>query len=175
MPPYVKVQGTTRAPFRVNGQKVTNKGAITLDLGDPKTRLEYAHHVAIGRIISVGSVAPAVAGTVVTKGGVVTPTTSATVRGLDVTAGTTRVAAGTLNNFLATTVAFGAADPTNPRVDLVIVSDTTGAISVVAGTAGVIPAAPAAGAGNTALAAVYIPATAVVASWINDVRPLPPV
>lgn len=172
MPPYIKVLGTARAPFRVGGQQVSSKAAITLDLGDPKTRQEFAHHVGIGRAVSLGDVAPATSGSTV-KGAVVTPTKGTTARGLDVTSGSVRVSGGTSVNIAATTVAFGAADATNPRVDIVQVVDATGVVSVKAGTAGATPAVPSPDASNTALAAVYVPANATSASWVNDIRPLP--
>jgi hypothetical protein len=176
MPPYIRFVGTSRAPFRVGGQQITSKNVTVLDLGDPKTRQEVAHHVAIGRGLSLGFHTPSVGNvTVITSGGVVTPTKGTTVRGLDVSAGQLRVAGGTTQAIAATTVAFGAAHASLPRIDVVQVADATGVVTVQAGTAAANPTVPAPAASNTTLAAVYIPANATVASWINDLRPLPAV
>lgn len=176
MPPFVNVRGLQRTAVRVGGQRVTNKATVTLDLGDPEVRKSVAHHSAIGQLVVFGERLPAnTAVTVITQGGVVTETAGATARGLDVSAGTLKVAAGTTQAIAAQTVAFGAADATNPRVDLVVVTDATGVASVVAGTARATgPAAPAAAGGTTPLAEVYVPALATKASWIRDVRPLNP-
>lgn len=176
MPPFVIVRGLSRRALRIGGQRITNKADVTIDLGDPTTRRDVGHHSAIGQLTVVGDRLPAAtAVTVITQGGVVTETAGTTARGLDVSAGTLKVAAGTTQAIAAQTVAFGAADATNPRVDLVVVADASGTASVVAGTARATgPAAPAAGAGNTALAEVYVPANATKPSWIRDVRPLNP-
>lgn len=174
MAPFAVVRGLARRPIRIGGQRVTNKSDVTIDLGDATTRRDLAHHSAIGQVTVVSDRLPAnTAITVIVSGGVVSETTGTTTRGLDVSAGSLKVAAGTTQAIAAQTVAFGAADATNPRVDLVVVADATGVASVVAGTARATgPAAPAAGAGNTPLAEVYVPPTAVKASWIRDVRPL---
>lgn len=173
MAPFIKVQGLARRPIRIGGKRVTSKNMVTLDLGKAQTRQELGHHVAIGQLLPLDFVVPAVSGTVVVTGGDVYTTAGTTARGLDVTAGTTRTSGGTAHDFTAGTVAFGAADATNPRVDLVQVHDTTGVVTVKAGTAAPNAAPPAADASNTALAHVYVPANATKPAWINDVRPRP--
>lgn len=55
-------------------------------------------------------------------------------------------------------LAIGAADATNARYDLVVVS-SAGVVSVVAGTPATNPVYPAIPAGSIALAHVYVPAT----------------
>lgn len=68
-------------------------------------------------------------------------------------------------------VAIGAADATNPRLDLVVVN-SAGAIAVRAGTAAAAPKPPARTAGDVALAVVYVPATDTTVSTdqITDLR-----
>jgi hypothetical protein len=77
--------------------------------------------------------------------------------------GTITVAAG---NGTVTT-----ADATNPRIDLVTVSDT-GTKTVTAGTAAANPKAPALPSGHVALAMVYVPAndTTIESDHITDKR-----
>ena len=67
-------------------------------------------------------------------------------------------------------LAIGAADATNPRFDLIVVS-TAGTVSVVAGTAAASPVFPDPGS-DVVLAAVYVPATetAIEAANIIDKR-----
>jgi hypothetical protein len=72
---------------------------------------------------------------------------------------------------VAGNVTITTADGTNARFDLVVV-DTAGAKSVVAGTAAANPVFPAIPANRTVLAAVYVPAsdTAIQANQITDKR-----
>jgi hypothetical protein len=92
---------------------------------------------------------------------------------------TLAVAAGTVifgtafASVTAGNVTVSAADATNPRFDLVVV-DTTGAKSVVAGIAAASPAFPTIPANRVVLAAVYVPAadTAIAANQIVDKRVL---
>lgn len=67
------------------------------------------------------------------------------------------LAQGTLRAVTAGNVTIGAADATNPRIDLVVV-DSSGVKQVRAGTAAAAPKPPARTAGDVALAAVYVPA-----------------
>lgn len=70
-------------------------------------------------------------------------------------------------------LALGAADATNPRFDLISVSNA-GVVSVVAGTAAGEPVFPAIPANSIILAAIYVPAaeTAIVTNRITDKRVL---
>ncbi len=65
----------------------------------------------------------------------------------------------------------GAADATNPRLDLVVVN-SSGALAVRAGTAAAAPKPPARTANDVLLAVVYVPAndTTIGASQITDMR-----
>ena len=78
---------------------------------------------------------------------------------------------GTLYAIAAGTVTIGAADATNPRIDLVVVT-SAGALAVRAGTAAANPKPPARTANDVVLAAVYVPAndTAIATTQITDLR-----
>lgn len=78
---------------------------------------------------------------------------------------------GTLFAVAASTVAIGAADATNPRIDLVVVT-SAGALTVRAGTASASPKPPARTANDVVLAAVYVPAgdTSIETTKITDLR-----
>ncbi|MFM9865521.1 MAG: hypothetical protein ACKVRO_18165 [Micropepsaceae bacterium] len=78
---------------------------------------------------------------------------------------------GTLFAVAASTVTIGAADPTNPRIDLVVVN-ASGALAVRPGTAAAAPKPPARTANDVVLAAVYVPAndTSIETSKITDMR-----
>lgn len=90
---------------------------------------------------------------------------------------TVAVAAGTvISNDVpfAVTAANGtitAADGTNPRLDLVVIT-SAGAIAVRAGTAGANPKPPARTANDVVLAVVYVPAsdTTIATNQITDLR-----
>lgn len=78
---------------------------------------------------------------------------------------------GALFAVTAGNVAIGAADATNPRFDLVVVS-SAGAKAVRAGTAAANPKPPARNSNDVVLAVVYVPAadTAIDTAQINDLR-----
>ena len=71
----------------------------------------------------------------------------------------------------AATPSIGAADATNPRIDLVVVN-SAGAVAVRAGTAAVAPKPPARTANDVVLAQVYVPSsdTAIDSTQIIDKR-----
>lgn len=72
----------------------------------------------------------------------------------------------------AQTLAIAAADPANPRIDLVILAADGSGVSVLAGTPGANPTAPALPSGAVALAEVYVAAgaTSIVNANITDRR-----
>jgi hypothetical protein len=79
---------------------------------------------------------------------------------------------GTLFSVAANaSVTIGAADGTNPRIDLVVI-DSAGAIAVRAGTAAAAPKPPARTANDVVLAHVYVPAndTTIASNQIIDKR-----
>jgi len=71
----------------------------------------------------------------------------------------------------AADVTIGAADATNPRIDLIVVN-SSGALAVRAGTAAANPKPPARTANDVVIGAVYVPAneTAIATSKITDMR-----
>lgn len=75
----------------------------------------------------------------------------------------------------AADVTIGAADGTNPRIDLIVVN-SSGALAVRAGTAAAAPKPPARSANDVVIAQVYVPAsdTAIGTSQIKDRRVTPP-
>lgn len=88
-----------------------------------------------------------------------------------VASGTIRNADGTTATVVAGNVTITAADATNPRFDLVVVS-SAGVKSVVTGTASASPVFPTIPAASVVLASVYVPAggTAIVQGQITDKR-----
>lgn len=74
----------------------------------------------------------------------------------------------------AADVTITAADATNPRIDLIVVT-SVGALAVRAGTAAAAPKPPARTANDVVIAAVYVPAndTAIATSQITDLRVFP--
>jgi hypothetical protein len=71
----------------------------------------------------------------------------------------------------AADVTIGAADGTNPRLDLIVVT-SAGALAVRAGTAAASPKPPARTANDVVIAVVYVPAsdTAIATTQIKDLR-----
>src|SRR5690349_4200375 len=78
---------------------------------------------------------------------------------------------GSLIGWAAGTVTLGAADATNPRIDL-IVANSSGTLAVRAGTAATPPSPPTPSVGDVLLGAAYIAAgdTTIVTSDIQDMR-----
>lgn len=182
MAEYVKVRGLSRKGVRIGKVVVTSRSTVTLNLDDPKTRQELAHHTAIGQVVTVGEVAPAATAVSVVNsvdGLILRPTSGTTVRGLDLSAGQVRQANGTLTTVNAITVTYAAPDATNPRVDLVQVIETTGVVSLVGGVARATgPAAPAATTGPPAGVPLWNVVVPPVGSTqpvtLIDVRPFNP-
>ena len=75
---------------------------------------------------------------------------------------------GILKAVAANTVTIGAADATNPRIDLIVV-DSSGALQVRAGTAAAFPKPPTRTANDVIISAVYVPATATSLATANCV------
>lgn len=78
---------------------------------------------------------------------------------------------GVLKPVTAGNVVIGAADATNPRIDLVV-ADSTGTKAVRAGTPAATPKPPVRTANDVVLAAVYVPAndTTISTNQITDMR-----
>ena len=181
MAQLVQVRGAARSPFRVNNLPVNSWTTQTFDLDDPKTRRELGNHIAIGKVFVVGSRSPAnTAVTVVDtiNAGIVTFTGGKQNPGtVSITGGNLRVAAGTTVAIVPqTALALGAADATNPRIDIIQINETNGVVSVKAGAARATgPAAPAPDVSNVALYEVTRPPTSSTRPvTLRDVRPLNP-
>ena len=146
---------------------VTSTANRVVDLDNVASRQALTHHSAIGQFVTVGDIPAAVAsGVVSTNGTTITVTTSAGTL-LREDGGTVTVAAAN-NQALAS-----APDGTNPRIDLVVVNNGTGAVSQVAGTAAATPL-PARPTGDvTVIAQVRVAAAAATAAGIviTDVAP----
>lgn len=157
---------------------------VNVDSG--RVQRDLARHSAIGAVLQVGPSFFQNDDGWVTGGGVVTP--RATTLVVDVGAVSWVNAAKVAGNSAAGTATLGAADATNPRIDIVVVNTSTGAYSVVAGTAtagaSLTPTRPgvastflagvaAVPASSIALAYILLPATATTISAANvlDVRP----
>lgn len=173
MAEYVKVRGLSRTSLRIGSVKVTNKHTVVLNLDDSVTRQAIQRHSALGSLTIVGDVAPTnTAIDVITTGCQVAPRDSGRV--LDVAAGTITLAAGTTRAVAGGTVTVTAAHATLPRVDLVSADNTTGALTITAGTARATgPAAPATPLNGVPLAHVEVPPNSAAIGSVNDVRPLP--
>src|SRR3990172_1750122 len=78
---------------------------------------------------------------------------------------------GTMFAIAAADVTITAADATNPRLDLIVVT-SAGALAVRAGTAAAAPKPPARTANDVLVAVVYVPAndTAIATTQIKDLR-----
>jgi hypothetical protein len=104
----------------------------------------------------------------VLTGGAVTPNTLLLLNGAKAAV----MSAGVLKAVAAsTTITIGAADATNPRIDLVVIN-SSGAWAVRAGTAAAAPKPPSRTANDVVMAAVYVPATdtTIGAGQITDMR-----
>jgi hypothetical protein len=104
------------------------------------------------------------AGTGIQSGGVVSPYGSMQVQN---TAGVA-IIANVVVTFASATPALSAADPTNPRFDLVSVNNA-GVVSITTGTPAASPVFPAIPANSAVLAAIYVPATATSIASLNIV------
>jgi hypothetical protein len=187
MPTYVRVRGNARRGIRLrssigaqNAVTITNRQATIVDLDDPNTRADLGHHISIGQLLVLDTVARATFGaypnTVVQQGAVATSAGSGTFQ-VNVSAGTlltaTAATTSTTQAVAAQSVTLGA-PAAQPRVDTIQVATATGVVSVVAGTPAVAgAAAPAAAGGNIAIAEAYVAPGATQPSYVRDVRPLP--
>lgn len=130
-----------------------------IDLGDGQSRRDLQHHMAIGALLTVGSISDTVTSDLFFASGV-TPTASATNMTVSVSAGD--LESRTYGNTLAVgaqTVTLANADATNPRIDRLVV-DEAGTVSVIEGTPAATPVAPATPANKTSVGTVEVPAAA---------------
>lgn len=173
MPAYIKVRAISRSQrIRIGNAVVPNTGSgVVVDLDNGKVRRDLQHHMAIGAVIPISTAVDANGlGTIITSGGVVDQGVSGADLALRVSAGTLRTVNGASVAIVAGTPSVSAADVTNPRIDNVVVTDATGVVTIVAGTAAAAPVAPAVAGGTTKLAEVAVPAndTAITDDQITN-------
>jgi hypothetical protein len=143
MPTYVRVRGLARKGVRLrtslaasggNAVTLTGTTAVIVDLDDPKTRADVAHHSSIGQIQVIDYVSKvasvAASSGAVQSGCVVTPRFSSLVA--DVSAGVfVWNDAATLRTVTVTaqTVTFGANATGNNRTDFVVLTPVAGGVT----------------------------------------------
>lgn len=175
---YLPIQALNRSQaVRIGsgatGVMVKSTGITYVDISVGGNKRDLAHHASIGAFIVVGALTVANVDPIVTNGGVVSAGGASNV---NVTAGdlknrstavVTPIPAST-NSPAVTNNASG-----NPRIDLAVADNTTGVVTVVAGTPAVSPVAPAIPAGKTGLYTFTVVTGGGVPSLFVDVRPRP--
>lgn len=175
MAEYLPIRGLSRSVnVRVGGQKILPGATYYVDIADGKTRRELQRHSTLGSYIVVGPVSQDSGDVVVSWGAQTTQGSSGADLVITVENGELRNrTSGDYVDIDQTDLTISAADATNPRIDLVQVDASSGAVSKKDGTAAVTPAAPAPDSGNIAIANVSVPAndTAITTNQITDRRP----
>lgn len=167
MTELVKVRGLNRQRgIRVGGGSLTSAATRVVDLDDGASRRDLAHHSAIGQYVVVGDADAAVkTGVVVSNGTTTTYSVSAGTVVAQANADQNRPEA-TLTVNAVSNQAITAPDGSNPRIDLVHVDLTSGAIGYTAGTAGATPAKPATPANKLLLATLTVAAGATTPAGV---------
>lgn len=130
-----------------------------VDLGDSWSRRDLQHHMAIGALLTVGSISDTVTSDLFATA---EPTVTAGTGALTVTIGDFTLESRTYGNTLAVTGKTLTLTPntsSDARIDRVVV-DEAGNLSVIEGTPAATPAAPATPANKTTVATVDVPANA---------------
>jgi hypothetical protein len=168
---FAQVYGseTEYPPNDLTGPTYIDLGA-TVEGGNPVYK-ELASHISVGQLVVVGPLSAtnspySVSGLLTTADGsdLVLTVSAGTIKTKNT--GVTVVSVGG-------TTTLSAASGAHPRIDLITVNLTTGAISHVTGTAAVSPVAPAATTGTLGIADILVPtsATDVTQSDVTDVAP----
>lgn len=177
MAPFLPVRAISRSQKirigRASSSEVSVDTTFYVDLGDGNAKRDLQHHQAIGAVVVVGALTNSIADVVVVTGA--TFTAGAGLNNSTIAAGElrTRSTGAHVPIILNTAVTFTANASGNPRVDQVIVNNTTGVVSVTAGTAAVAPVAPATPGTSTPLYNVAIANAAAAPGAATDVRPRP--
>lgn len=155
--------------IRIGQKQIKTNVTSFVNLSNPKVRRDLGHHAAIGAFLTVTPLTYTADSGYVLQGGAVSAKATPDMS-VNVQAGVAKIN-DTNVSFSATNKTVTAADATNPRFDIVVVN-SSGAVSVVAGTAAATPVLPAVPANSTTLATLNIPAaaTAVTSARISDVR-----
>jgi hypothetical protein len=175
MAEYLPIRGLSRSQsVRIGSQQITPNATYYVDISDGPTKRDLAHHSTLGSYIVVGPVSQDTGDVVVNWGVQTTQGANGTDLVITTEAGELRNRdTGDYVDVDSTDITLSAADATNPRIDIVQVNTTTGAVAKKNGTAAATPAAPAPDASNIVVAEVLLPAndTAVTTSQITDRRP----
>lgn len=168
---------------RIGGKKLRSNADTFVNVDSPRVQRDLGRHSAIGAFLHTGTAFFQLDDGYVTNGGVVSNRATGLV--LDVSPVSFITAAGATVSAAAGTATVGAADATNPRVDTIVVNTSSGAYSVIAGTAaagaqiinpaatGFLASKGTVVANRIVLAYVLVPATAtnLVAANVLDARP----
>lgn len=174
---YLPVRALNRSSkIRIDNQTVAPGTTTYVDISKGSVAKEVASHSAIGQLLVVGPVSASNTDIIVASGAVIDQGASAADLILGVSLGELRTRSTGVHVAIGATVTavtITTADGTNPRIDVVVADNATGAITAVAGTAAAVPVVPATPAGKTALArvAVAAAATGLANAVITDVRP----
>lgn len=175
MAQYLPIRGIHRSQsVRIGSQQIKPDVTTYVDISDGKVKRDLQRYSALGSFIVVGPLSQDTGDVVVDWGLQTTQGAS----GADLII--TTEAGELLNRSTSarvdvdqTDLTISAADATNPRVDIVQVHSTTGAVTKKNGTAAATPSAPAPDTGNIVIANVSVPAndTAITTNQITDRRP----
>lgn len=176
MAEYLPIRALNRSQsIRIANVRVTTTETAYVDISTAQSRKELAYHSSIGAIVVVGALSPTNSLAVVTQGATTNQGSSAADLIVNTEPGTVK----NRNNGVAVSVllaetTLATADATNPRLDLIQVNYTTGAVTKVTGTAAATPVLKAPEAGNIALAQIEVAAnaTGIANNKITDKRPL---
>jgi len=174
MAEFLPVRALNRSQqVRINKQRVTTTKTTYVDLSNPTAKREFQHHSAIGAIFPVGPITATSSEFVVVQGANTDQGESGTDMIVRTYAGVIKNReTGAVVNVAQADTTLSTADATNPRNDLIVVDETSGAVSKVTGTPAASPAVPSAPEGKLAVAVVNVPAndTAITTNQISDLR-----
>jgi hypothetical protein len=175
MAEYLPIRALNRSQnIRIGGVRVTPTETAYVDISTAQSRKELNYHSSIGAIVVVGALSTTNSIAVITQGATTNQGSSATDLIVNTEPGTVKNRNnGVAVSILLTETTIATADATNPRLDLIQVNYTTGAVTKVTGTAAASPVLKAPEAGNLALAQVEVlaNATGIANSKITDKRP----
>jgi hypothetical protein len=160
---------------RIGGSSLSPTVSTWINVDSPRNQRDLARHSGIGAIYDVGDALGFPSDGYITNGGFVTVRASTLV--MDISPVYFVRASAVAGSQVADTVTIGAADATNPRIDVVAVDTATPDIVVVAGTAtanatlfnrlGVVPTLP---ANRIPIALVLVPNAATTLSQANVIQ-----
>jgi hypothetical protein len=120
--------------FDIGAKSVSPSSTVYVNVDSPRVQRDLARHAAIGALLQVGPSFFQADDGYVTGGGKVSSRATTLVLDVSPVAWVNAAKVAGVQS-TAGTATLGAADATNPRIDVVVVDTTTGAFSVIAGTA----------------------------------------